>query len=240
MALAGSIEQGNETSEHGRRGRGTRNANKTTVNVHSVPGCLRTHVGEATALLVKEVAVRVADLVEVLLDDAFLVHGALVVHGEATGREINGLFGARLVRASDRGNPWAGAREGGLKVSVVGAVVANAGVAGTGIARGENDGYTARAELADHGAHLEGVLAGHGLLFFTVRGGEGGGELRVLQGQKILEEIEVGLVGDLGARLVGRGDERAAAANGVLADRDGVGDGEDILKVKVGLDCGGN
>lgn len=170
MALAGSIEQGNDTRKRGCASRSTRHTHQLTADVHSVLVRLRAHVGEAAAVAVKELAVRVADLLEVLADGKLLVERALVVHGETARGKIDGLLGRRLVGAAYGSHPGAGAGEGGLEVSGVGAVVADARVAGPGVAAAENDGYAARAELADHGAYLERVLAGHGLLFFAVGG----------------------------------------------------------------------
>lgn len=77
-----------------------------------------------------------------------------MVDGEAATREIDGLLGRRLVGAAYGSNPGTGAREGGLEVGRVGAVVADASVAWTGVARGEYHGHAARAELADHGTDL--------------------------------------------------------------------------------------
>jgi hypothetical protein len=142
-----------------------------------------------------------------------------------------------VLRRADAGHVGAGGGEDGQEARRVLAVVGLAGRAGTRVARREDDGDAAGAELAEHLADFLDVRAGHGLLVLAVRGCQGLGKGRVGLLEEVGEEVQVGLVGGFVCDgLIEIRDERTAATGAVVDYGRLVCDGDGVLDIEIGFD----
>lgn len=114
-------------------------------------------VWEAAAGSVVEASILVADLLEVRRDGDFLVQWSRPEVGESAGREEHGSLRLDVPRPADGSHIWARGGELRLELGGVLAVVGEAVIANSGIARREQDGLSTCTELGEEVADLVGV-----------------------------------------------------------------------------------
>lgn len=96
---------------------------------------MRRNIREAAAFLVEITSILVTDLSKVTADCEFLVKRARPEVRKSTRREIGGLLGGDIARATDGCDPRAGGRELRLELGGVLAVVGEAKVSRAGVTR---------------------------------------------------------------------------------------------------------
>jgi hypothetical protein len=125
-------------------------------------------IWESTAGSVVVSLVLVTDGLEVALDREVLVPWAREEIGETSGGEEDGPFGRDIAGSADGGYVWAGSWELGLEFGGVFSVVGETEVTGSGISRGEEDGFSTGTKLREELADLFGVGGWDLLLVFSI------------------------------------------------------------------------
>jgi hypothetical protein len=101
----------------------------------------------------------------------------------------------------------------------------------------EDDRNATGTELADHVAHLLGILRRDALLVLAVRGRQNLGQLRIVEPDEVREVVQVRLVVVIRrAWLVKIGDQQAAPRSTIIGGRDAWWqETSGVLHIKVGL-----
>lgn len=204
------------------------------------------HDNDEVSRLRRHIGVRTTRRVEVLGDGGVcgvvskprVDRGGLVARlaeqiGEATAAVSPGLLRRLAGGAAHGRHPGARGGEAGGELLGAGRVDAVARAADAAVTRCHEDGHATGAELGEEIARAGGVVVGHGGLVIAVRDGQRVGQVVVVEGQEVVEELDVGLVG-VGAAA----DPLAETARAIVGERDGLDDGARVLDVEVGLVAG--